>query len=239
LTYNVSYGQDIPSDSIILRKIFGKTDKNGITYSYKYDGEINIFSYQDSVVYRVVFRSKITLDNRNLIITILEAPYGTQHGHQFGFQDIYLFESIKGQLETVNSFKTEDIYPIGDVSEFEIVEIGKNKNALISTFQSTGNHHFQNTKDFTLIELNGIKSLFSLTIGYDNSFCKPAESENDSCEAKRFEKTYEILKANSEWYNIKVHHKEFGFTKGCRESFIKEEYDEEYIFNDGKYVEKK
>jgi len=242
LTLILSYaalGQDIPSDSLILKKVFGTTDKNGKTYSYKSDSETNISSYQDSVVFRVVFKSSINIDNKNLIMAILDAPYGTQHGHQFGYRNIYFFESTKRGLDTVNSIKSERIIPIGDISEFEIVDIGKNKKGLISTFQSTGNHHFENTKEITLLGLTNLTPLLSITVEYDNSFCKPTETENDSCEAERYENTFEIIKTNSEWYNIRIHRKDYKFTKGCRENFITAEYDKEYIFIDEKYIEKK
>jgi len=237
LSYLNSYSQDIPSDSLILKTIFGKTDKAGKTFSCKYSGDEAIFSYQDSVVYRTVFKSKVNLDNQNLILAIIEAPYGTQNGHQFGYRDIYFLKSQEGKLELVDSVKSDGITPIGDKSAFEVVDIGRNKKALISTFQSTGNQHFENTKNILLLELNNLTYLFSIYAEYDNSSSKPTETENDSCQAERFEETYEIIKTDSEWYNIKVHRKTYGFTKGCKERYITQDSDKEYSYRDGKYVE--
>ena len=106
LSYIDSFSQNIPSDSTILQNIFGKTDRGGKTYSCKYIGE-DIYSYEDSVVYRIVFKSKINLNNRNYILAILEAPYGTQHGHQLGYQDLYFFKIVRSKAKLVDSIKSE------------------------------------------------------------------------------------------------------------------------------------
>lgn len=236
LSYIDSFGQEIPPDSLILKKIYGKTDKGGKTYSCKYIGE-DIYSYQDSVVYRIVFKSKINLNNSNYILAILEAPYGTQHGHQFGYQDLYFLKTVRGKAELVDSIKSEWVDPIGDESVFEIIDIGKNKKALISKFQSTGNHHFENTKSIKLLDLNKLTYLLSIYAEYDNSAWKIPESENDDCEAERYIETFEIYNNNSDWYDIKVHRTEYAFTKGCKDNFITIESDKEYKYINGKYIE--
>jgi hypothetical protein len=237
LSYIDSFGQEITSDTYILKKIYGTTDKEGKTYSCKYKGDEEIYSYQDSVVYRIVFKTKINLNNNNLILAILEAPYGTQHGHQPGYQDLYFLKVAGGKAELVDSIKSDGIGPIGDTSIYDIVDIGKNKKALISTFQSTGNHHFENTKSIQLLELNQLTYLLSINAEYDNSAWKITESEDDDCHAERYLETFEILNNNSEWYNIRVHRIEFGFTKGCKDSFITLESDKEYKYMNGKYIE--
>jgi hypothetical protein len=238
LSYIDSFGQELPSDSYILKKIYGKTDKGGRTYSCKYTGE-DIYSYQDSVVYRIVFKNKINLNNKNLILAILEAPYGTQHGHQFGYQDLYFLTTDGSTAELVDSIKSDGVGPLGDASIYEIVDIGKNKKALISTFQSTGNHHYENTKSIQLLELDKLTFLLSIDAEYDNSAWKIPESENDDCEAERYKETFEIFNNNSEWYDIKVHRTEYGFTKGCKDSFITLESDKQFKYLNGKYIEKK
>jgi hypothetical protein len=237
LSYIDSFGQEILPDSLILKKIYGKTDKGGKTYSCKYIGE-DIYSHQDSVVFRIVFKSKINLNNNNYTLAILEAPYGTQHGHQFGYQDLYFLKIIGGRLELVDSIKSKWVGPIGDVSVFELVDIGRNKKALISTFQSTGNHHFENIKIIQLLDLNKLTPLLTINSEYDNSAWKIPKSENDNCEAERYKETFEIFNNNSEWYDIKVHRVEYGFTKGCKDSFITLESDKQYKYFNGEYIEK-
>lgn len=236
LSYIDSFSQNIPSDSTILQNIFGKTAKGGNTFS-RDSVDLEIYSYQDSVVYSVVFKSEVNLDNNNLILVVVVAPYGTQHGHQFGYQDLYFLKVVEGKIDIVDSIKSERVGPIGDQSVFEIVDIGKNKKAIISTFQSTGNQHFENTKHIQLLELNKLTYLFSINAEYDNSCCKTAETDTDSCEAERYEETYEIVKSDLEWYDIKVHHIDFGFTNGCKDSFVKSETDKEYIYIEEKYTE--
>lgn len=239
LSFFDSFSQDIRSDSTILQKIFGRTDVGGNTVSCKYNGAENIYPYQDSVVYKIFFKTKTSIIDNELILVIVEAPYGTLHGHQFGYQDVYFFKGIKDEIEIVDSIKSDEIIPIGDVSTCEIVDVGEEKKAIVFTFQSTGNHHLENTQTICLLELNKLTYLFSVNREYDNSCCIMIETDHDICEAARYEEVYEIVKSKSEWYNIKVYHKDYGFTKGCQESFIKSESTKEYIYSDGKYIEKK
>jgi len=236
LNYTNLFSQEFPSDSIILKEVFGATDKGGKTFSSKYKGDENVPSYQDRVVYRIVFKSNY---GNNLILAIVEAPYGTQEGHQFGYQDLYFIKLVGGKVELANSIKSGGLGPIGDESVFEIVDIGKDKKALVSTFQSTGNHHFERTKSMRLLESNKLKYLFSVHAEYSNACCKTTQTENESCEAISYEETYEIVKSNSDWFDIKVHHKDFRFTKGCKESYLSLESDKVYVYNGGNYIEKK
>jgi len=139
----------------------------------------------------------------------------------------------------INSIKSDQVAPIGDESVFEIVDIVTDKKALVSTFQSTGNHHFENTKRIELLELNQLTYLFSLTVEYSNAGWKTTDTENDSCEAISYEEKYEIVKSNSDWYDVKIHHKNYRFTNGCKEIYLSSESDKVYIYNGSNYVEKK
>lgn len=230
------YSQDIPSDSIIFCKVFGKTDKCGITYSCKYDGE-SVFGYDD-VVYRVGFVKKVKIDNKDLILTILEAPYGLQHGHQLGYQNIYFLKSLPNDFVILDSIKSEGLIPIGDERDYEIVNIGKNRQALIFTFQSSGNSHFEKTKIINLLELNKITELFTINLEYDNSEWNVPDSESDDCKAERYEESYYIIPNEKDWHDIKIHPIDYKFSKGCQDYFISSEKDMVYTFFNGKYIEK-
>jgi hypothetical protein len=231
-----SFGQKLPSDSSILGKIFLNTDKGGKTYSCQYSGE-ETYSYQDILVYKIVFKTKVFLNNNSLILAIIEAPYGNQHGHQLGYRDLYFFKVVGEKIVLIDSIISDGLIPIGDESIFDIKDIGLNKKALISTFQSTGNQHFENTKIIDLLELNKLTYLFSISSEYDNSSWVITENENDSCRAERFEEVYEIVKTNTEWYNIKVNHKDFRYTNGCKEYYMTIDTNNEYMYFNKQYIE--
>ncbi|NLL28938.1 MAG: hypothetical protein GX259_09085 [Bacteroidales bacterium] len=230
------FGQEMPSDSLILKTIYGKTDIGGESYTCEYLGENIVSSYQDSLVFQIVFKSEVNLNNNDYILAILKARYGTQHGHQFGYEDLYFLKTVQGELELVDSIKSE-FGVIGDESIYDIVDIGKNKKALISTFQSIGNQQFYRTESIQLLELNKLMNLFSVEKYSDLAWNLPA-SENDDCNATSYEETFEIVTNDSDWYDIKVHRVEYGFTKGCEDSFVISESDKEYKYINGEYVEK-
>ena len=234
-----SFCQELPADSLILKCIFGKTDKDGKTYTCPYDGNENIYSYEKSLVYRISFKTAVTLDNKDLILTIAEAPYGTQHGHQFGIWNIYFFKSSANGLVLVDSIKSDGPEPIGDKSEFEIVDIGKNRKAIIFTFQSTGNQHFENTKYVDLLTIHQLKYLMTINSEYDNSVWKMPDSDTAKCSAEKFRESFEILKSDKEWYDIRVHRVDYKFTAGCQNSVIASESEKVYVYTDGKYTERK
>lgn len=235
LSYFVSFAQEIPSDSLIIKTIYGKTDINGNSYTCEYLGKDMVYSYEDSLVFRVVFKSKVNLNNTDYILAILRAPYGTHHGHQFGYKDLYFLKTIQGKLELVDSIKSE-FGLIGDDSKFDIIDIGKNKKALVSKFCSTGNQHYFYSESINLLNLNQLKHLL-LVKNYSNLAWNLPDSENDDCNAQSYVETFEIINNNSDWYDIKVHRIEYGYTKGCKDEFITLETYKTYKYINGEYTE--
>jgi hypothetical protein len=235
-----SFAQELPADSIILKKVFGQTDKGGITYRrpfYKERGE-GISTYEESIVWRIVFKEIVNFQNQNLIFTIIEAEDLTQHGNQFGYRNMYFLKQRNKKIELIDSIIPEDEIWLGDNSTYKIADIGTNKKALIIQFGSTGNHHFEGSKSINFLEIGNITYLISTSI-YDNSISKTLVSEKEDCGAKSYNEEFEIIKSDKEWFDIKIHHVDYGFTSGCREKFIKFKIDKVFSYTDGKYNEKK
>ncbi|MCB0478662.1 MAG: hypothetical protein KDC84_10885 [Crocinitomicaceae bacterium] len=233
------WGQHTISDSLLLAKIFGSTDPDGQTFTCIDCKDESMYSYQDEVVFKIVFKSEIVLDEEALLLVIAEAPYGTQHGHQFGYQHLYFFKRQDKDWSIVDSIVMEDLTPIGDQSEFSIVDIGKNKKALISTFQSTGNHHLETTLSIDLIERSKLTFLFSINAEYSNlAFMEPV-SVGEDCPGESYEETYEIIPSDSEWYEIRVHRKEFAYSRGCRDAILKLDVEKRFFYFEEKYLEQK
>jgi hypothetical protein len=230
-----SFCQKIPSNEIILSKIYGSTDIGRDTYTCKYLGDEVNYSNQDSITYSIVYKNYINLKSQKLILAIIKAPYGYQHGHQLGYQNIYFLKFSKGKITLIDSIISDGIEPIGESSEIDIIDIGKNKKALITTFQSSGNLHLEVTKSINFLESNKLTYLLSINTLYDNSAWTSPETEESDCEAERYEENFEIIKTNSEWHTIKVNHTEYRFTKGCIEDFVTSKNDIEYTFQDGTY----
>ena len=234
-----SFAQELPADSIILKKVFGETDKGGITYSRPFDKERNegICTYEECIVWKIAFKQQVYLQNKNLLLVIIEADDLTQHGHQFGYRDIYFFKQTNNKLELIDSIITDQENPLGDNREFEIIDIGKNRIALVDRFASTGNQHAEDNKGIYLLEIGKLTFLLSVNC-YSNEAWKITDSEDDECEASAYDEKYEIIKNEKEWYDIIIHHTDYGFTKGCKEKYIKFQKDKVFSYTDGKYYEK-
>ncbi len=219
--------------------IYGKLDSGKNSYSRAFrDGEAD-FSYKDSVTYSIVFKHMIDLNNQSVLFVIIEAPNSTQTGHQFGYRNFYFLDSIDGIFSCIDSIVSDSEIPIGDNSQFEITDIGTNKKALVSSFQSTGNNHFEHTKYFDLIEIGHLSSLFSVDIEYDNSTWKIPEKKRDKCAAERYENSYEIVKGDQEWFDIKVHNVEYTYSRGCLKRYVKSTSDKVFVYLNGEYIERK
>lgn len=230
-----SYGQDLPSDRMILKKIYGKADMGNNTYTRPLqEGEETVI--YDSITFRVAYKTKVNLKNKDIFFVATKAVTGGLYGHDWGYEDFYFFEQIEDDLTLIDSIVSESCNLIGDFDNYSIIEIGANKKALILSFQSSGNRHLECRKGFFLLDIGKLTFLLGIDIEYDNSAWKIPENENDDCEATKYKKEYEIIKSNKEWYDIKFHHTEYGFKKGCKNEYIIQEEDLLYIYKDGEYV---
>lgn len=229
------FSQQLPSDSLIQLKLFEKTGFTKTNYS-NYEGDT---VRQETAVYEIVFKDTFTLETQRMLLTILEARTFSQHGHQLGTRDFYFFNYHENEIVLSDSVKSDGQVPIGDVSEFKIVEIGKNKKGLVITFQSTGNRHFQKTESIYLIKKGILQYLLSVQAEYDNSAWKTPESKDENCDADRYTQTYEVIKSNKEFYDIRVRRTNYKFTNDCEDSSIDSETDKVYVYSNGKYLRPK
>ncbi len=231
-----SQAQILPSDSLILSKIYGKVDSGKNSYSRAFRGYEGDFTYKKCISYSVVFKQNVELDSGRVLLVIIEAPNSTQTGHQFGYRDFYFFDQT---LSCIDSVLSDSEIPIGDNTAFEIIDIGLHKKALVSNFQSTGNRHFEHTKYLQSLEIGSVTDLFWVDIEYDNSAWEAPEDEHEQCIAQTNENSYEIIKSTKEWFDIKVHCIEYAYSKGCLKRYVKSTSDKNFVYENGEYIEKK
>jgi hypothetical protein len=234
-----SFGQVLPSDSLILRSIYGKSDIYGLEYGNKFKENGTRFSNKPNIVFRIVFKEIVNLDNKEIILTIIEGKSSRLHGHQFGFRNYYFLTLSDNVIEIADSITSFEEIPLGDNSAFEITDIGKDKKVLITTYQSTGNSHFEKNQEFHLLQLGKLEFLLAINSEYDNSAWKTINQETDDCNAQKHQESFEIVRDDSEWYRINVHRLDFEFAKGCKDSYIKKESFKNYRFINGRFTEEK
>jgi|GEM_PF-2472618 hypothetical protein len=241
---------NIPADSIILKIAYGRVDKSKNTYSHKLKKEEVNYSPGQKITYKIVFKSPVVLQGQFFLLVVTEAPNSSLDEEQFGYRDILFFQqTTKGHLQLIKSIIAADEMPIGDEylwnegndnndeSLFSIVDIGKNKKALISTFTTSGNQHIEDTKNIELLELGKLTFLCTIRYRYDNA---AYVAQDDSvCVAEKSSSDFDIIKSDKEWFDIKVHFTAYGYKKGCAETFIKKKSVTLYSYKNGDYVDTK
>lgn len=231
--------QPVPTDAWLLKRIFGKVDRNNKTYTRSFREGEGDHSFRDSITYSVVFKQETDLKNQKIWVVVVEAPNSTQHGHYLGYMDLYFFKNTPHGFELVDSLVSESEGPLGDRSDYSIIDIGNDKKALVSTFQSTGNHHFENTKTVCHLEIGSLTYLFNIYAEYDNSAWKIPLNETDDCEAEKYTETFEVVKSEKSWYDVKVSHTDYQFTKGCKDEKISAQRVFTMVHDGKKYIEMK
>ncbi|UZR94262.1 hypothetical protein [Chondrinema litorale] len=222
LFFYESYSQDIQQDSLLLKKIFERND-------------VTTTDLTDPETYQLVFNEFVDIDNQSLFIAIIDIPVSQIFGHTIGYRNYYFFEQVNDDFIIIDAIVSDGDVPIGDNSEFEIIDIGKDKQAITSTFESTGNHHYEKKTTISSLQIGGVKPLIVINSAYDNSTWNMPDSETDVCKAESYEERFEIVKNKLDWYDIKVMRREYIFTEGCNEKVLKKETVKVYHFNNGVY----
>jgi hypothetical protein len=234
-----AFSQPVPTDAWLLKRIYGKSDNNNKTFTRPFREGEGDHSYKDSVTYSIVFKQETELGNQKVWVVIVEAPNSSQHGHRLGYMDLYFFKNTPLGFELIDSLVSESESPLGDISDYSIIEIGKGKKALISTFQSTGNQHLENTKTVCHLEIGALTYLFNIYTEYDNSAWKIPLAETDDCAAEKYTETFEVIQSEKSWSDVKVTHTNYQFTKGCKDEKISEAREFTLVYDGKKYQEMK
>ena len=234
-----AFSQSVPDDAWLLKRIYGKVDKNEKTFARPFREGEGDHSYHKNVTYSVVFKQETDLENQKIWVVIVEAPNSNQHGHSLGYMDLYFFKNTSKGFVLIDSLVSESEEPLGDISDYSIIDIGKGKKALISTFQSTGNHHLENTKTVCHLGIGTLTYLFTIDTEYDNSAWKIPQNETDDCEAEKYTETFEVVKSEKRWFDVKVTHTDFQFTKGCKEEKISAQRSFTLVHDGNKYMKVK
>ena len=234
--------QDLPSDSLILKTIFGKVEKVKGDFmfvrSFKEGEDYN--SYPNDIRYSVVFKERVHLKGQDIIFIVAGAPLFTLMGDHFEYRQMFFYKTdLLGQLKLIKSIVSKEEVLVGERTEYQVVQIGKNAWGLMDTFHSTGNKHYEQIKGISLLQIGKITGLLSVDTGYDNSAFISEVRDNEECQANCFESTFTIEKSEKEFYDVKVHRTDYKYTKGCKEKLIDKESDSIFIYEKGKYVEHK
>lgn len=235
-----SFSQDIPDDCYLLKKIFGKCDYLNNEYKRPFNKEEgHLVSYRDSITYTITYKQNVVLENQNYLLVIVEAPYFFPFGHTSGYRNFYYFKKNKNEWQLNNSIESDGTTSLGDLPEYELIDIGKNKQALLITFQSTGNGHYEKTKNLYLLTLKEMTFLLQIANDYNNGANILPASDNEDCEMTEYHCTYEVIKSDNEWFDIKTNQDNYGFSKGCKERFIKSKEEHLYHHSEKEYAEVK
>jgi len=231
-----SFGQELPTDRILIEKVYGKCDSESESFTRKHNEDEFQHPYYENISYRIKHKEIISLNDKELLLLVTEAPFIYQHGHVLGYMDIHYLQRNENDWKLINSIISEA--PLGDDSNYEIVNIGINKLALTSNFQSSGNRYFEKTISFYYLQPSESKLLLEITLEYDNRISKQPDSETAECEAEKHQSSFEIIESENEWFNIKEKQTHYVFSVGCENETVESEFELLYSYESGRYIEK-
>jgi hypothetical protein len=212
------FGQEIPNDSILLKTIFGQVDNNGRTATVEKPDEFKDDLWGDSLKYKVVFKQYAFVDGQELLIVVCDATCFMLHGHIFGFRNKYFINRRPNDFIIIKKNEVDEPNPIGDTPDVQIVKIGKTKSALISSFSSTGNHHYERDITFKLITFDGFKDLINIQMDYSNeAWIDSKIPEQEKCMIRSYMSTFQIIESDKEWFDIKIEKIIDKYSNGCSE----------------------
>lgn len=234
---NITNAQTFPQDSLILKLIYKTVDKGGLTSTVDYPDPGYKMNEEDSLTFKVVYKNYIFINNIKKLYVATRADAFYSQGHQFGFDDYFYLDTINNTWRVSKSFRDSEPQPIGDSEEINIVNIGKSKSAIISTFLSTGNHHYERDMSISLITTNGLKGIGHIDLDYSNEVWIDKEdiSNKEECLIESYTSDFKIIESSKEWFDIIVTKSKTVYSKGClNEQTYKEVIT--YYFDGTKYT---
>ncbi len=218
--------------------MYGRCDKARKLYVRPLSDTESMYTYTDSMRYAVVYKKEVKIGGKSYLLNIAEARNSNLHGHQLGFTDFCFLKKNGTKWETASLIVSKEEMPVGDIREYDVVEIGLNKQALVSTFQSTGNNHFERNITLSSLTLSAMPFLLQVDLEYSNEGFIAEGDTTVECEIRESSCEYEILKSAKEWFDVKVHKTVYTYNKGCFDRYVLSEEDILYIHDGKKYVQR-
>ncbi|MEQ8530850.1 MAG: hypothetical protein RIB86_03315 [Imperialibacter sp.] len=232
LQFNAAQAFTIPEDSLVRIAIKESLQKKGISLSCL----APLADEPAKIEMNIAFKDTITLGKQVYVLVISVTKTGGLHGHVFGCVNYFFLKDVNNRWEVTAEIFYQESSPIGDDPSYQIVNIGKNRKALLSVFQSTGNSHFEKKTFVQEITLERLTPLLTVDSEYDNSAWRTSEEKGKECEAVRIIQEFEIVKSDQAWYDIMVKESRYGFQKDCETTFLIEATDIVYVYSEGEYV---
>lgn len=236
-----SQSNNLPSDSLILTTILGRVDEGGIRSTISHpDEELVDYSSDSILVFKVSYKESILIDQKEVVFVMIRAVDRMLQGHFFGFINTYYLEASDSTYRIIYKSETKEPEPIGDDTEPEIIQIGKSKFAIKSTFESSGNHHIERSINFHEITSNGLINLLRLEMDYSNEAWIDEEQLSDStaCPIRITSSTYQTIRSDKIYYDIQTTTTTQNFNIGCNPTPETTE-SITYIYDNGRYIKSK
>ncbi|MEI6851720.1 MAG: hypothetical protein WCL06_02715 [Bacteroidota bacterium] len=232
-----SFSQDIPSDSILLKMIYGKCDAGGKSFTRAHAKDEPEHEYYPQVSYKIALKEHMVLDNQDILFVICQAPIFYQHYHTFYLIDYCYFARSGDRWNLTKTITGIMDSALIDVDKFAIADIGPDKKALITTFASVGNGSDSRSISLQRLTLDGLINMIAIDLDYSNAAWINIESmtSSEECPIIQYESTWNIVKSDKSWYDIHVSKTNYGFSKGCKDKFVSSKEESVYSYIQGGY----
>lgn len=232
---NAEVESGLPSDSLLLKKLYGKVDPAGTSYTRSPKPEEAELGIKDDLTYAITYKTRIGLRGRPLLLVIAAAPTYLKEGDQRGYRNVFFLQQMGKDWVPVDSVISGPENRLSTGRGYEIVSLGPDQVVLVSTFSSTAKQHYELTQTFELLEVGKLSKLFSLVLEYDNA-AFVASSPNRPCKIEHYVQTYDIERTYNEWFGICVKRTDYSYSKGCKEVLALPPKDQQFEYKNGNYV---
>lgn len=207
--------QVVPHDSIVLKTIYGDGEPI-IVVDENYDSFFDI----DTFYFSIVLSEWVTLDGKEVLFVVSSADADYVGGHFYGITEHYYLEQEDDVWHITKEMQGFGTMPIGDDQDLQLVTIGnKGQKALLTHFESTGNHHYEKNVRIDLITPAGLQEMGHIELSYSNEAWRLPE-DNDpegECMIDSYAATYKIEpNERKKWFDIEVTTTHTDYSKGCK-----------------------
>ena len=200
------FAKKIPSDSTILKTIFGRVDKSKKTFSRSFtENEKQYYHSKKKIEFSITYKNYLRTDSNQFLIVIADANFTIQNNHSLGHRNVYKLIKQKGKWQiAAKIIMPENQVVLMNFDSVYFEKLGSSQHTLVIINQSDGNQHLETNYIFYELGFKSIKPILYLPKSYSNEAWSFIDSSGN-CYATIRDCKYELIKSKTnEWHNIKA-----------------------------------
>ena len=228
--------QQLPTDIELLKMMYGSCDPDGKSYTRPHAPGEPTHELYPTVTYTIAFKQICKIDGQNVLFVITQAPITYQSYHTFRLTDYFYFVNYSNTWIFYNIIKGDFSKALVDATKFQFVEIGKDKYALLTTYEIADIANDARSIGLDMVHLTKMNTIGVIDLDYACKADRAAKSQEDPCPVSDYTSTYLITKSDKNYYDIKVHKTKYDYPKDGKPAKVISQEDLIYTYNGKEYI---